>query len=137
MAGNVNTTKRNDLLLLHFDLRALYGKKVKKAIFRSTYALFGEKAPREYILEAIDSNISEPHPQDLTKHDVKLIKKWTISERKAYRIDVTEFVNDSLKKGHFWCKLRLRDPRAERERNPRKKTAAVWLTNMALEVETE
>ena len=137
MAGNVNKTKRNDLLLLHFDLRAFYGKKVKKAIFRSTYALFGEKAPREYILEAIDSNISEPHPQDLTKHDVQLIKKWTIDSRKVYRIDVTGFVNDSLKKGHFWCKLRLRDPRAEREHNPFKKTAAVWLTNIALEVETE
>ncbi|MBO4649305.1 MAG: DUF4838 domain-containing protein [Lentisphaeria bacterium] len=125
--GLVNSSRRNDLLMMFFDLNGyLAAGKVKRASLQLTLTPHSGKQTRKYLLEYLKGNVLTPRKEDLAGNDTERIAEITVKPGKTptvFKADLTDLVNRSLAAGHPWCKLRLLDDDAEKRGNIQRKAA--------------
>ena len=137
--GLVTTSRRNDLLLMFFDLnRYLPAGKIKQAKLRLTLTPHAGNQTRKYLLEYLKDNVLTPRKEDIASNDTERIAEITMKPGKGgtvFEADLTEQINRSLSGGRAWCKLRLLDDDAEKRGNVQRKTAYAVVSRAELVIE--
>ncbi|MBO4345745.1 MAG: DUF4838 domain-containing protein [Victivallales bacterium] len=114
IVGNINGTRRNDIVLLHLPLGAFLEKgAVQKAVFSVKCTIYGDKqTPLSCTLESFDGIDGRLQRADLAQEGLAKVGDITVTAPDAGEIktfDVTALVNDALSKGLLSLKFRFQD----------------------------
>ena len=142
IVGNINGTRRNDLVLLRLPLGAFLDKgSVQKAVFSVKGTIYGDKKrPISCALEYINDIDDRLQRADLGREGLEKIGDIALEaqpkESAIKTFDVTSHVNDALANGRLALKFRFKDPIFTNEANAGRKspTHSIYLSDFKLTV---
>ncbi|MBQ7650521.1 MAG: hypothetical protein IJS15_06155, partial [Victivallales bacterium] len=142
IVGNINGTRRNDLVMVRIPLGAFLEKEsVKKATFSVKGTIYGDKKrPISCALEYINDSDGRLQRADLGREDLKQIGEIALEaqpkESSVKTFDVTSLVNDALANGRLALKFRFKDHQFTKDANAGRKspTHSIHLSDFKLTV---